>query len=55
MKYRINDSDNLIIYNDSPKTIFTMNKYNRWYKWEYDQKGRQIYRENSTGNIDNYE
>lgn len=49
MKYEISDNGNLIIINDSGLRISIINKYNNWFKWDFNQYGTQIYYENYRG------
>lgn len=54
MTYTIDKYHNLFINIGFNKPIFGMNIINYWIKWEYDQKGKLIYREDSSSDIENY-
>lgn len=44
MKYKKNSLGDLIIENDSDKTLFYLTKNNKyWVKYEYDHNGKEIY------------
>lgn len=53
MKYRINPYGDLVIYNGFNRQMFGITKNNRWIKYDYNQNGKQIYYEDSSGNIEN--
>lgn len=49
MIYKINYFGELVIHNDSGNEIFNIDKYNRWFKSDFDHGGYYIYREDSEG------
>lgn len=53
MKYYINGSGKLMIYNDYDKFIFMINKNKYWAKWDFNQHGEEIFYGNSKGIIVN--
>jgi len=45
--YKIDNFNNLIIYDDKDNEIYREDSNGYWYRWDYDENGKQIYFEDS--------